>query len=60
MSKPLRVDVIDSSSGVLFPFYDHDTNVVFCAGKVRKGVGMGKKPPRPRGYDTRGQLHKES
>ncbi|XP_050740437.1 coronin-1A-like isoform X4 [Eriocheir sinensis] len=30
---PLRLDNIDSSSGVLTPFYDHDTRVVFVAGK---------------------------
>ncbi len=34
LSKPLRLDTIDCSSGVLFPYYDHDTRVVFVAGKV--------------------------
>lgn len=28
-------ETIDSSSGVVFPFYDNDTNMVFLAGKVR-------------------------
>ena len=28
------MDTIDSSSGVLCPFYDIDTGVVFVAGKV--------------------------
>ena len=28
------MDTIDSSSGVLFPYYDYDTKVVFVAGKV--------------------------
>ena len=30
---PLRLENIDSSSGVLFPFYDHDTGMVYVAGK---------------------------
>ncbi|KAK4882145.1 hypothetical protein RN001_005464 [Aquatica leii] len=33
LSKPLATDTIDSSSGVVFPFYDPDTNIVFLAGK---------------------------
>lgn len=33
LSNPLRIENIDSSSGVLFPYYDHDTKVVFLAGK---------------------------
>ncbi|KAI1280679.1 Coronin-2B [Halotydeus destructor] len=33
LSKPLRLENIDSSSGVLFPFYDHDTKMVYVAGK---------------------------
>ena len=33
LSKPLERDSIDSSSGVLFPFYDHDTRIIFLAGK---------------------------
>ena len=33
LSKPLTTDTIDSSSGVVFPFYDSDTNIVFLAGK---------------------------
>lgn len=36
MSKALKIDDIDSSSGLLFPYYDHDTNMVYLAGKVRK------------------------
>ena len=34
LSKPLKMDTIDSSSGVMIPFYDRDTKVVFLAGKV--------------------------
>lgn len=33
LSKALMTDIIDSSSGVVFPFYDSDTNIVFLAGK---------------------------
>lgn len=33
ISKPLFADTIDSSSGIVFPFYDPDTNIVFLAGK---------------------------
>ena len=33
LSKPLTMEIIDSSSGVLFPFYDHDTRMVYVAGK---------------------------
>ncbi|XP_065170648.1 coronin-2B-like isoform X2 [Atheta coriaria] len=33
LSQPLTVDTIDSSSGVVFPYYDHDTNIVYLAGK---------------------------
>ena len=27
------MEIIDSSSGVLFPYYDHDTRMVYVAGK---------------------------
>ncbi|KAG8196324.1 hypothetical protein JTE90_013809 [Oedothorax gibbosus] len=33
LDAPLRIENIDSSSGVLFPFYDHDTKMVYVAGK---------------------------
>ncbi|XP_063216669.1 coronin-2B-like [Bacillus rossius redtenbacheri] len=33
LSAPLCVESIDSSSGVMFPYYDHDTRIVFLAGK---------------------------
>lgn len=33
LKAPLFTDTIDSSSGVVFPFYDPDTNIVFLAGK---------------------------
>ena len=34
LSKPLHMEDIDSSSGLLIPFLDADTNVVYVAGKV--------------------------
>ncbi|GAB1605739.1 coronin-2B-like isoform X3 [Argonauta hians] len=33
MTKSLKTEVVDFSSGILFPFYDHDSKVVFLAGK---------------------------
>ncbi|KAJ9598006.1 hypothetical protein L9F63_026890, partial [Diploptera punctata] len=33
LSAPLCTDTIDCSSGVLFPYYDHDSRIVFLAGK---------------------------
>ncbi|CAB4054363.1 CORO2 [Lepeophtheirus salmonis] len=33
LSQPQKSENIDSSSGVLFPFYDHDTRMVYIAGK---------------------------
>jgi len=32
-SKPLTKQAVDSASGILMPFYDNDTNVLFLAGK---------------------------
>jgi len=34
LSQPLRLDDVDASSSVLIPFYDHDTHIVYLAGKV--------------------------
>ena len=28
------IQEIDSSNGVIFPFYDQDTNVIYLCGKV--------------------------
>lgn len=33
LSKALYMEDIDSSSGLLIPFYDHDTNMIYLAGK---------------------------
>jgi len=29
------MEELDSSNGIMFPFYDEDTNVIFLCGKVR-------------------------
>lgn len=34
LSEPLHRVNIDSSSGILFPYYDYDTRMVYLAGKV--------------------------
>jgi len=34
LSRPLRLNDVDASSSVLIPFYDHDTRIVYLAGKV--------------------------
>lgn len=33
--QPLTLQELDTSSGVLLPFYDPDTGVVYLCGKVR-------------------------
>ncbi|KRT82585.1 WD40 domain-containing protein [Oryctes borbonicus] len=33
LSHPLVTDTIDSSSGIVFPYFDFDTNIVYLAGK---------------------------
>lgn len=42
LSVPLTEEDLDGSSGVLFPFYDTDTNMLYVVGKVslaREGGG---------------------
>lgn len=34
MDKPLAMENIDTASGVLFPFWDDGTNMVYLVGKV--------------------------
>ena len=34
LSKELKRTSTDTSNGILMPYYDHDTRVVFLAGKV--------------------------
>lgn len=38
MDEPICVQEMDSSNGVLLPFYDPDTNVVYLCGKVSSPV----------------------
>lgn len=33
LAKPLITDTIDSSSGIVFPYFDNDTNMIYLAGK---------------------------
>ncbi|KAJ7393880.1 hypothetical protein OS493_003547 [Desmophyllum pertusum] len=33
LKKAIKMDTVDSSSGILLPYYDHDTRIVFLAGK---------------------------
>jgi hypothetical protein len=40
LTKPLKSEDIDSSSGVLLPFYDYDTKVMFLAGKVNLNLNL--------------------
>lgn len=35
LSEPLHEEDLDGSAGVLFPFYDPDTHLLYLAGKVR-------------------------
>ena len=35
LSEPMVVQEMDTSNGVLLPFYDPDTNMVYLCGKVR-------------------------
>ena len=34
--KNIVIQEIDTSNGVIFPFYDADTNIIFLCGKVRR------------------------
>lgn len=38
LSEPLYEEDLDGSAGVLFPFYDPDTNMLYLAGKVTQGT----------------------
>lgn len=37
---PMIEEEIDGLSGLLFPFYDADTHMLYLAGKVRVGEGL--------------------
>jgi len=34
LKEPIKQETIDTSSGILMPFYDNDTKLLFLAGKV--------------------------
>jgi hypothetical protein len=34
LAAPLAMEELDSSNGILFPFYDEDTGLIFLCGKV--------------------------
>ncbi len=34
LKNPIKRETVDSSSGILFPYFDYDTHVLFLAGKV--------------------------
>ena len=38
MDEPINVQEMDSSNGILLPFYDPDTNIVYLCGKVSKAM----------------------
>ena len=35
LTEPMAMQEMDTSNGVLLPFYDPDTNMVYLCGKVR-------------------------
>ncbi|CAH8474909.1 unnamed protein product [Heterobilharzia americana] len=47
ISEPLHIQELDTSNGVLFPFYDSDTNLIYLCGKGDNPQrGMGWMPKR--------------
>lgn len=43
LEEPLSLQELDTSSGVLLPFFDPDTNIVYLCGKVTPlGRGSGE------------------
>lgn len=40
MDEPICVQEMDSSNGILLPFYDPDTNVVYLCGKVSRRLSF--------------------
>lgn len=44
LEEPLSLQELDTSSGVLLPFFDPDTNIVYLCGKVAQlGRGSGER-----------------
>jgi len=48
MSKALKMEMIDTSSGTLFPYYDDDTQMVYVAGKVSSCLAIANSSCAPR------------
>lgn len=46
LSEPLYEEDLDGSAGVLFPFYDPDTHMLYLAGKVIQHIHYIACPPR--------------
>lgn len=42
LEEPLSLQELDTSSGVLLPFFDPDTNIVYLCGKVAPCQGRGQ------------------
>lgn len=55
MDEPICVQEMDSSNGVLLPFYDPDTNIVYLCGKVRS---QSKKIPVFSSLTSNNWMHK--
>ena len=54
MDEPISVHEMDTSNGVLLPFYDPDTNVVYLCGKVPE-QGPGRSAARGACAGVRGR-----
>lgn len=46
MDEPICVQEMDSSNGILLPFYDPDTNIVYLCGKVSRLLAASSPLPR--------------
>ena len=62
LSVPVTEVDLDGSSGVLFPFYDADTNMLYVVGKVslaQEGGAAWSHWPRALGVQGRGRARQE-
>lgn len=41
MEEPIALHEMDTSNGVLLPFYDPDTNIIYLCGKVKRSFWDG-------------------
>ncbi len=61
LSAPITEEEIDGLSGVLFPFYDADTHMLYLAGKVSDRLSMNREWCRTVGHLTVDRLiHRET